>query len=289
MGQATQVAAYLDKEKPWVSRMEYNALGQETQRLFSNNICSAWDYDKAGRPIFHEVSNQRSKADAAHQGIFGNVVGWSDTLRRHRYEWDVNYQLKEVTNGLTKGTTVYSYDQFSNLVSAKESGFETIFRSTDIVGNLYETKDCSDRIYGAGSRLEKSCINLKEKRNKYQGGYGKLITKGRQFFYDEEGKKVWERNLDIYGRVKTEEALGEKNFIPFRFQGQYEDEETELYYNRFRYYDSQQGQYTQQDPIGLAGGNPTLYGYVYDTLCELDPFGLGRMPSWMTTSTALNK
>ena len=164
MGQATQVAAYLDKEKPWVSRMEYNALGQETQRLFSNNICSAWDYDKAGRPIFHEVSNQRSKADAAHQGIFGNVVGWSDTLRRHRYEWDVNYQLKEVTNGLTKGTTVHSYDQFSNLVSAKESGFETIFRSVDIVGNLYETKDCSDRIYGAGSRLEKSCINLKEQK-----------------------------------------------------------------------------------------------------------------------------
>lgn len=95
MGQTTQVAAYLDKEKPWVSRMEYNALGQETQRLFSNNICSAWDYDKAGRPIFHEVSNQRSKADAAHQGNLGNVVGWSDTLRRHRYEWGVNYQLKE--------------------------------------------------------------------------------------------------------------------------------------------------------------------------------------------------
>lgn len=86
MEQTTQVAAYLDKEKPWVSRMEYNALGQETQRLFSNNICSAWDYDKVGRPIFHEVSNQRSKADAAHQGILGNVVGWSDTLRRHRYE-----------------------------------------------------------------------------------------------------------------------------------------------------------------------------------------------------------
>ena len=44
------------------------------------------------------------------------------------------------------------------------------------------------------------------------------MTKGRQFFYDEEGKKVWERNLDIYGRVKTEEALGEKNLIPFRFR-----------------------------------------------------------------------
>ena len=82
--------------------------------------------------------------------------------------------------------------------------------------------------------------------------------------YDEEGKKVWERNLDIYGRVKTEEALGEKNLISFRFQGQYEDEETGLYYNRFRYYSPEEGCYTQQDPIGLAGGNPTLYGYVYD-------------------------
>ncbi len=27
-------------------------------------------------------------------------------------------------------------------------------------------------------------------------------------------------------------------------------------------------------PIGLAGGNPTLYGYVFNTLYEIDPFGL---------------
>lgn len=77
---------------------------------------------------------------------------------------------------------MYSYDQFSNLVSAKESGFETIFRSTDIVGNLYETKDCSDRIYGAGSCLEKSCINLKEKRNKYQGRIWEAYNQGQAIF-----------------------------------------------------------------------------------------------------------
>ena len=93
--------------------------------------------------------------------------------------------------------------------------------------------------------------------------------------YDEEGKKVWERELDIYGRIKTgRKDTGQKNIIPFRFQGQYEDEETGLYYNRFRYYSPEDGCYTQQDPIGLAGGNPTIYGYVFDTLYELDPFGL---------------
>lgn len=51
----------------------------------------------------------------------------------------------------------------------------------------------------------------------------------------------------------------------------------------FRYYSPEEGCYTQQEPIGLAGGNPTLYGYVFNTLWELDPFGLDRMPSWMKT------
>lgn len=29
-----------------------------------------------------------------------------------------------------------------------------------------------------------------------------------------------------------------------------------------------------QDPIGLAGGNPTLYGHVENTSVQIDPFGL---------------
>jgi len=32
--------------------------------------------------------------------------------------------------------------------------------------------------------------------------------------------------------------------------------------------------YTQRDPIGLAGGNPTVYGYVRDSNKQLDIFGL---------------
>ncbi|WP_052344271.1 RHS repeat domain-containing protein [Bacillus ndiopicus] len=70
--------------------------------------------------------------------------------------------------------------------------------------------------------------------------------------YDEQGNKVWSATLDIYGRVK--DLFGEKDFIPFRYQGQYEDIEIGLYYNRFQYYDPVQGNYTQIDPIGLAGG-----------------------------------
>ena len=34
------------------------------------------------------------------------------------------------------------------------------------------------------------------------------------------------------------------------------------------------GQYTQVDPIGLSGGNPTLYGYVFNPFMEVDLLGL---------------
>jgi len=41
--------------------------------------------------------------------------------------------------------------------------------------------------------------------------------------------------------------------IPYLYQGQYLDIETELTYNRFRYYSPENGTYVSQDPIGLAG------------------------------------
>ena len=47
-----------------------------------------------------------------------------------------------------------------------------------------------------------------------------------------------------------------------------------LHYNRCRYYDPKTGNYISQDPIGLAGGNPTLYGYVFDPNTQIDPLGL---------------
>ena len=60
---------------------------------------------------------------------------------------------------------------------------------------------------------------------------------------------------------------------PWRFPGQYEDAETGLYYNRFRYYDPELGRYLSEDPIGLLG-TLALYSYVYDPATWLDPWGL---------------
>ncbi|MBX4133623.1 hypothetical protein JMI89_08255 [Frischella sp. Ac48] len=91
--------------------------------------------------------------------------------------------------------------------------------------------------------------------------------------YDDKGELVWQVELDIYGSIR-ENLFNNKSFIPFRQLGQYEDVETGLYYNRFRYYNPQTGTYISKDPIGLAGNNPNLYAYTFDSNSEVDPFGL---------------
>ena len=90
--------------------------------------------------------------------------------------------------------------------------------------------------------------------------------------YNSYGNVVWQADYDIYGDLRN--IKGIRDFIPFRQLGQYEDDETRLYYNRFRYYDPRIGNYISQDPIRLAGNNPTLYGYVGDCNVWFDIFGL---------------
>jgi RHS repeat-associated protein len=89
--------------------------------------------------------------------------------------------------------------------------------------------------------------------------------------YDESGRLALKMQLDLFGMPNF--SAGEAGDCPWRWPGQYADEETGLYYNRFRYYDPDAGKYISQDPIGLTGGL-ALYAYVFDSLTLTDVFGL---------------
>ncbi|NVB37013.1 hypothetical protein G6O69_04170 [Pseudenhygromyxa sp. WMMC2535] len=93
---------------------------------------------------------------------------------------------------------------------------------------------------------------------------------------DERGALTWMSELDGYGSPQT--TRGEPSDCPFRWPGQYEDSETGLYYNRFRYYDPSIGAYISRDPLGVRGGL-RAYAYVHDPLTWFDPFGLVKAPS----------
>jgi RHS repeat-associated protein len=89
---------------------------------------------------------------------------------------------------------------------------------------------------------------------------------------DRSGNTLWSADISIYGELRN--LVGERQACPFRWPGQYEDAETGLYYNRFRYYDPEAGEYVSQDPIGLRGENLSLYGYVADPSTWTDETGL---------------
>ena len=90
--------------------------------------------------------------------------------------------------------------------------------------------------------------------------------------FDKDGNQSWSVDYDIYGKIRKQYA-GKTTDCPFRYQGQYEDEETGLYYNRFRYYNAEEGIYVCKDPTGLDSGM-AFYRYVKDVNYWIDPFGL---------------
>ena len=72
-----------------------------------------------------------------------------------------------------------------------------------------------------------------------------------------------------------------------RFPGQYYDAESQLHYNRFRYYDPEVGRYVSSDPIGQRGG-VNVYSYARNLPGWLfDPFGLWTgHAGWTATAGA---
>ena len=79
---------------------------------------------------------------------------------------------------------------------------------------------------------------------------------------------------DSYGNLTTSTGSLVNSF---RYTGREFDSETNLYYYRARYYDSNAGRFLSEDPIGFDGGN-NLYDYVANSSANSsDPLGLKRI------------
>jgi len=88
---------------------------------------------------------------------------------------------------------------------------------------------------------------------------------------DSKGQVLWAASYSAWGAVDKLHASAVSN--PIRLQGQYEDGETGLYYNRYRYFDAWTGIFVGQDPMRLATG-ANLYWYAGSTTLLADPLGL---------------
>ena len=75
---------------------------------------------------------------------------------------------------------------------------------------------------------------------------------------------------------------------PFRFPGQFEDPETGLHYNRYRYYDPDLGRYLSPDPIGIDGGF-NLYAYGPNPVGWSDPMGWQHVMTVTSNDPSFNQ
>jgi RHS repeat-associated protein len=190
--------------------------------------------------------------------------------RSWKYAWDLAGQLVEVTR--PDGQRVsFAYDALGRRVRKTFAGRATryVWDGNDLVHELADEAAAVTWVFEPGTFAPLA---------KEEGGkrYGVVVDHlgAPRMMADEAGALAWKAQLDVYGVAHNDVAA---TGCPWRWPGQYEDQETGLYYNWFRYYDPETGRYVAQDPIRLLGG-PCLYGYAPDPLTLIDPFGLAFNP-----------
>jgi len=194
-----------------------------------------------------------------------------------RYRWDARSQLTgiETPDG---ERWEYKYDPFGRRISKRctshnKPGMDFHWNGDQLTDEIPVGSDGKPDDENAIRWIyEPGSFTPLARYEKGQLHYAVTDTVGRiQELLTEDGTIVWRGKQQLWGR---EESENDANIsCRLRFPGQYEDEESGLYYNRFRYYDCEAGQYISPDPIGLAGGvNP--YGYVGNPLKYIDPLGL---------------
>ncbi len=118
----------------------------------------------------------------------------------------------------------------------------------------------------------------------HQGTVREILT--------EAGELIWAGRLLTWGEPERWPVLtvnDPRNLTcNLLFCGQYEDSESGLCYNRFRYYDNETGQYLSTDPLNLRGG-VSPYSYVHNPANWIDPLGLAGCPISDSKSSSENK
>ncbi|WP_128331449.1 DUF6531 domain-containing protein [Apibacter sp. HY039] len=234
-------------------RRAYDRLRQPPQEAQEADTCwklGDWGYEWQGNGMLKSVRTPEGKTISFTYDALGRRTAKFAGDKIYRYLWEGNVILHEWS---------YLKSQRPQVVT-DELGMPT-WNAPEPVENLVTW------IYEEGNLVPSGKITERETTSIVSDYLGRPAQA-----YNEQGECIWETEYDIYGNLRN--LKGDSQWIPFRQLGQYEDVETGLYYNRFRYYSPQTGSYISKDPIGLAGNNPNLYAYTHDSNTMVDPWGL---------------
>ncbi|MBL7041989.1 MAG: RHS domain-containing protein [Pirellulaceae bacterium] len=196
----------------------------------------------------------------------GNLVVWRSKNGEARYEYTGEGWLKRAV--LYDGATAeYQYDGTARRIAKTVNGKRTEY-SWNGVHLLGERTDGEtiDYLFMPGSFF---LTGVTYGDRHYSYVFDQLGTPTE--LIDDGGEIAWAADYSAYGEIT---ALRINNVPqPFRFLGQYFDEELGWHYNRHRYYHPVLGRFTCPDPLGFAAGL-NLYAYAPNPVNWVDPFGL---------------
>ena len=242
----------------------YNA-NQELIEISSDEQTTYYQYDPNGALIEQSGSNPRTYQYNSY-GRLAAVIENEQTIASYGY----NVFGQRTSKTINDLTTYYHYS---------EQGLESEYNEQgELMQGYY---------YSPQNSLGNAPVAIKHNDNGitqasyYQNDH--LNTP--QMLTRPNGAVVWQGQYDAFGEV-TQTNTQVSN--PLRFPGQYQDDETGLYYNWNRYYDNSIGRYVTSDPIGLNGGLNT-YGYALgNPLRWTDSRGLEVVAQDSISRNALN-
>ncbi|OCZ52662.1 RHS repeat-associated core domain-containing protein [Acinetobacter seifertii] len=219
-------------------------------RSDNNGLVTEYGYDVFGRRLYKKTARALT------------LFGWDGDLMI----WE---SFKSAQMSYTKHY-IYEPNSFVPLLQAGYKDFIQLIETPDY--QEYQTKPYSiykDPVWNSTTRKKRADVEQITFYHCDQVGTPQTMTNTR-------GECVWEIIQDTWGTALEIKAVNQDN--PFeqnnlRFQGQYYDHETELHYNRYRYYESHSARYMSKDPIGLEGGMNSS-SYVSDPTQWVDPYGL---------------
>ena len=262
-----------------------NRLTMAVRTFAGHRTVARYSYDAFGRRIAKQVDEQRWKA-----GQEPPPVGLAHTGATTLFVWDGDVMVQEIHADKTI-TYVYEPDSFVPLARIEsQDGLASYapgnthlrhVRQWDLPP-MPEVVEAHVAAWQADLQSQQALRHRDLRAGRLQ--QAETAVAGDHVLYyhsdhlgtplelrDEHGEVAWATRYRTWGQVFKYDAKRVEQ--PMRFQGQYEDEETGLYYNRHRYYVPASARYLTQDPIRLNGGT-NLYAFGPNPTEYTDPLGL---------------
>jgi RHS repeat-associated protein len=237
--------------------------------------------DKTAGNYAYDAANriQANSLYTFNHDLSGNLTGRTDKNdgTTITYAYNPEQQLSEVVTPAHR--VQYKYDPLGRRIEKTiDSNVQRyIYDNEDIIAVL-DGGNRPLRTFTHGPGIDEPLIMTGADGKNY---YYHADALGSITALTDDNKEIVETySYTAYGEPTIKDRLGavfEKSAVdnPYLFTARELDSESGLYYYRARYYDWDRGAFTQEDPIGFAGGDTNHFSYVRNQpLGFVDPMGL---------------